>query len=124
MLTDKQRQAVQLLFDGMKVQDAAATLGVNRCTLWRWSRKKEFAREWSRIQKAYIRDLRKRSGWDERRKEHRRRLRQIEKQLNNAAGSVRNGHTRALDALWKEYKSCLFESEIRLFGRHGRGNKQ
>ncbi len=124
MLTDKQRKAVQMLFDGYAVQDAAAALGVHRCTLWRWSQRKEFAREWSQIQKDYVRDLLKRSGWYERRKDHRRQLRQIEKQLNDAAGRVRNGHTRALDAVWKEYKSCLFESEMRPSRRPGRGNKK
>lgn len=111
MLTDQQKQAVQMLFDGMKVQDVAAALGVNRCTVWRWSRKKEFAREWHRVQKAFIRKLRKESGYYERRKEHRRRLRQLEKEMEDAAGRIRNGHTKEFNSAWNKYVSCLFKSE-------------
>ena len=121
MLTEKQKQAVQMIFDGMKIQDIAAALGVHRCTIWRWRRKKEFDREGKRLMREYIREWRKQSGYYERRKEHRRRLRQIEKQLDIVAGSVRNGHTGALDAVWKEYRSCLFESEFGPSRRAGRG---
>ena len=111
MLTEKQKQAVQMIFDGMRIQDIAAALGVHRCTIWRWSRKKEFSRESKRLMKEYIREWRKQSGFYERRKEHRRQLRQLEKDMDKAAGTIRNGRTSALDSAWKEYTSCLLKRE-------------
>lgn len=116
MLTDQQKQAVKMLcIDGKKVQDTAAALGVHRCTIWRWSRKKEFAREWNRLLKAYIREWREKSGYNQRRKEYRQRLRRLEKKMNAEAERIKNGHTKAFDAAWNKYVSCLMESEKRLF---------
>lgn len=41
---EKQKQAVRLLFEGERVGDIAATIGVHRSTLWRWFRRPEMQR--------------------------------------------------------------------------------
>ena len=117
-LTEKQKEAVRLLcIESMKVQDAAAALGVHRCTIWRWSKERGFSKEWDRQLKAYIRKWREEQGYNRRRAEHRARLRQLEKKMNDEAAKITRGPTRAFNRAWQEYVDCLLESERMIFGR-------
>lgn len=44
MISEKQKQAVRMLFEGERVGDIAAAVGVHRSTLWRWFRRPEMQR--------------------------------------------------------------------------------
>ena len=44
MMGDRQKQAVRMLFEGERVGDIAAAVGVHRSTLWRWFRRPEMQR--------------------------------------------------------------------------------
>ena len=113
MLTEKQKQACKMLcIDGMKVQDTAAALGVHRCTIWRWSRKKEFAKEWKRLLREYIREQRKASGYYEQQRAHRARIRQLQRKAEEESRKIRNGYSRAFDRAWKAYTAELFDHDF------------
>lgn len=49
MLTEKQKQAVKMVYDNDPIGEIAAALGVHRTTIWRWQRKREFRKEWHRL---------------------------------------------------------------------------
>lgn len=44
MITDQQKQAVKLFYQGMKVHEVAQAIGVHRTTLWRWYHRPEMIR--------------------------------------------------------------------------------
>lgn len=44
MMGSRQKQAVRMLFEGERVGDIAAAVGVHRSTLWRWFRRPEMQR--------------------------------------------------------------------------------
>lgn len=55
MLTEQQKQAVTMLaIDCKKTYEVAAALGVHRCTIWRWRKKKGFYKEWNRQIKEWL----------------------------------------------------------------------
>ena len=58
-LTDQQLQAAQYMFDGHKIGQIAAEIGVHRSTIWRWYHRRDFQREVSRISDRYVREKRK-----------------------------------------------------------------
>ena len=57
MLTENQKQAAQMLINRRYLDSAeqmksiAETVGVHRCTLWRWTKKKEFRAELRRLRR-------------------------------------------------------------------------
>lgn len=108
-LTDQQIQAVKLLcVDGLKVQDAAAVLGVHRTTIWRWKQNKAFWKEWDRQLKAYIHEWRVKSGWYEEKAARRARIRQLERQMKREASLIKQRPTKAFDRAYKEWSDSLF----------------
>lgn len=58
-LTDQQRKAAQLMFDGARIGDIAAQIGVHRATLWRWRQQRSFQRELDRICDEWTRNKRR-----------------------------------------------------------------
>lgn len=107
VLTEKQKEAVRLLcIEGKKVQDAAAILGVHRCTIWRWSQAKDFQKEWDRQLKDFIRKWRKESGQTRERAARKRKLKTLYKKMTSL--EVIDGDTRALDRAYKEWRDLLF----------------
>ena len=56
-LTEKQKQAVAMVYDDERITDIAASLGVHRTTIWRWQQKREFRKEWLRIDRNWRRKL-------------------------------------------------------------------
>lgn len=60
-LTEQQKKAAALFFDGKKVGEVAALVGVHRCTIWRWYGRRDFQREISRVADKYCRE--KRRAW-------------------------------------------------------------
>ena len=56
-LTEKQKQAVALVYADERINDIAAVLGVHRTTIWRWQQKREFRKEWLRIDRNWRRKL-------------------------------------------------------------------
>ena len=58
-MTEQQKKALDMLWNGAKVQDTASALGVHRCTIWRWEKQKDFQREWKRRYKAAEAEMRK-----------------------------------------------------------------
>jgi len=58
-LTDRQKQAARMIFEGVKIGDIAAALGVNRSTIWRWENRKDFQREMDRVHDKWLREYRR-----------------------------------------------------------------
>lgn len=116
-LTDQQREAVRLLcIEDKKVQEAAAILGVHRCTIWRWSRTKAFQKEWDQQRKAFVKQWRHEMGYDygQERKTWKKELKRLEQKVKIESGKIRNGNTRAFDKAWAEYSHHLFSGMDRL----------
>ena len=114
MLTDKQKEAVRLLcIESKGVGETAAILGVHRTTIWRWKCTKDFAREWDRQLKAYIRQWRKDQGFTKKRAERRKKTRELERKM--ASIEVVNGDTRALDKAYDEWRRTVWEELKNVF---------
>jgi len=116
-LTDQQRQAVQLMFDGEKVIDIAAAVGVHRCTIWRWYQRKDFRRELAKTHDKWVRDKRRETLREIRNSpEHkralaaRRRLPNVERQLEEAG---RSHNMKAYRAAAAAYDKCISEAFFR-----------
>ena len=113
MLIDKQKKAAFLLFNGMKVQNAAAVLGVHRCTVWRWTHSKEFRKEWNRLARMQ-RAKNKREVQRERLQKKLDMLNisldELEQKMHYAADHVQGGDTRQFNAAWNRYSKVLFEA--------------
>ena len=90
------------------MQDAAAVLGVHRCTIWRWKQNKAFWKEWDRQLKAYIHEWRIKNGWYEERAARRARIRQLERQMKREAALIKQRPTKAFDRAYKEWSDSLF----------------
>ena len=114
MLTEAQKKAVYLLRSGQQVQEVAAALGVHRCTIWRWECKKDFGREWKRLEREDRKTRRQRFRQSERyisrqkeKQTARRKLRRLEKQMHEAAAS---GNLKLMERAYEEYKNQLFKA--------------
>ena len=106
MLTEKQKEAVRLLcVEGKGVCETAALLGIHRCTLWRWSCKKDFEKEWNRL----LKETRKQ--WNKARMEHRKKWKRCLMDIDKQIASVKagNGPYEALTALRAERARCVHE---------------
>jgi len=113
-LTEQQKRAALLLFEGGRMGDTAAAVGVHRATLWRWYKRPDFQREINRIsaewQKAYkkkiLQELRAEQAERARKRRNAlRRLRRAEKRLRaaeeaediNAIRAALKAHTTAFN---------------------------
>ena len=114
-LDDRMRQAAQLMFEGEKMGQISALLGVHRTTLWRWYHRPDFQREVTRITEQWLRRKRRETirEWHsspEYRKAqnrayyYRRKLPALAKKLQEAGESH---NTRAYAAASKAYDECF-----------------
>lgn len=119
-LTDQQKRAAQLMFDGHPIGEVAAILGVHRSTIWRWRNRKDFQREFSRINDQYVRE--KRKQWlrdyhnspeykEKQRRKYaaRQKLKRLEKRLAEAGNS---GNVKEYKAACRAYDKCFSEAYL------------
>ena len=109
MLTEKQKQAVAMLYSGEKVQDTAQALGVHRTTLWRWRNTRDFRREWRRVDRnlrrkcerwAAKREAQDNAYWDQRVKE-------AEKKLQDESEKITEKPKKEWYTAWNEYEKAV-----------------
>ena len=118
-LTDQQLQAAQYMFEGHRIGQIAAEIGVHRTTIWRWYNRRNFQQELHRINQQYLRDTRRRIKKQIRESpEHkqelaaRRRLPKMERELEKAGNSGNmNAYRKAVAAYDRcfnmAYGACL-----------------
>ena len=115
MLTEQQKKAVAMLHDMDRVMDVAAALGVHRTTIWRWSKKREFRKEWQRIERNarrryerwwIKRDIQQHREWDRRQEEADAFLQEI---LSQIEGKTGKSHEKAVRSAWNSYINLLFD---------------
>ena len=58
-LSEAQKQAARLMFEGNRIGATAAQVGVHRATLWRWNKRADFRKELDRLHAQWIRDYRR-----------------------------------------------------------------
>ena len=111
MLTEQQKKAVSMLWNGGKVQDVAAALGVHRCTIWRWKKKKAFWKEWDRLHRIRHKEMLRRYKQSDEYKQFKRdqynakrRANRLEKKVKEAADRIKGGNTKEFDRLWEKWK--------------------
>lgn len=110
-LTDLQRKAAQLIFDGAKIGDIAAQIGIHRATLWRWRQQRSFQRELNRICDEWTRNMRRqtikeiRSSLEYRQeKAARRKLPKLWKAIDEAGSK---GDLKAYNEAISTYDECF-----------------
>lgn len=110
-LTDKQKKAVAMLYNGWKVKDAAAELGVHRSTIWRWECKRGFSREWSRIDRNLRRKYLRREARERAKKEEYwgEKAREAEEKLNKITQNMHGKPTKEFNQAWNEYTTALLK---------------
>jgi len=119
-LTDQQRRAAQLIFDGYHQGDIAAILGVHRSTIWRWRNRKDFQREINIISDRWVRNKRRESlkEWhnspeykqQQRRKyAARRKLKKLEERLTEAGNK---GNMKEYKAACRAYDKCFSDAYL------------
>ena len=113
-LTDQQLQAAQFMFEGHRIGQIAAEIGVHRTTIWRWCQRHDFQREISRIHNRYVREKRKEirrqireSPAHKRALAARRRLPGLERKLEEAG---RRGNMKNYKAACNAYDKCFNEA--------------
>ena len=113
MLTEQQKQAVKLLFEGLTVRETASALGMHRSTVYRWmSRKslqKEWKREWRRLATAFLHDIREETGYYERLRQYHVSVRKYKRRLDKAA---ENGTPAEVDKAYDEWKEQVFKKPL------------
>ena len=106
MLTERQKKAVEMLYSGESVQETAQALGVHRSTLWRWRKKRDFRREWSRIDRNWRRRLER--ARVRREIEFEKRWEQSVREADEELHRSGNAPGKELDMAWEAYKKVLF----------------
>ena len=117
-LSDQMRQAARLWYEGLKLGQIAAEIGIHRTTLWRWAQRADFQREINRISDRDCRERRRK--WlkeyhaspeykqaQRKRYYYRRKLPALEKKM---AAAGKSGNMRAYAAATKEYNRCFNEA--------------
>ena len=114
MLTEKQKMAVAMLYNMTPVKDVAAAAGVHRTTVWRWSKKRDFRKEWQRIDRNTRRRyerwrIKKDIEWH---RERDRRMAEadaeLDKKLHEIEGKTGKSHQKAVNSAWNSYVNTLF----------------
>ena len=109
MLTEKQKKAVAMLYEGEKVQDTAQALGVHRSTIWRWECRRDFRREWNRIDRNLRRKYERREAkrraeeealWEQKRKKAEQKLHEISSKITEKPG-------KDFYKAWNEYERAV-----------------
>lgn len=114
MLTEKQKMAVNMLYEMTPVKDVAAAAGVHRTTIWRWSKKREFRKEWQRIDRNARRRLERwQIKWDI--EQHRKREilaaeadAALEEKLREIESKPGKNHQKAINSAMNSYANLLF----------------
>ena len=123
-LTEAQKRAAQMLFDAEPIGKIAEELGVHRATVWRWRRRKDFQREYLRIESRFLKDKREQTlrqireeriayhktpeykAQQRKAYEARRKLKKLSAQLDNATTYAQ--HQR----LWKEFQQTYNDAYL------------
>lgn len=98
-MNDRQKKALDMLWNGARVQETASALGVHRCTIWRWGHRKDFQKEWRRRCKAEEALIRRAARKYARRmfKEHEANLRRLEANLSKASANIQQKGVKSLN---------------------------
>lgn len=104
-MTEQQKQAARLLWEGERVGDIAQAVGVHRCTVWRWEQKRGFWREFKRIDRNYRRKWARREAKEEAERE--KRLKILEENMHKEAVKINGKPTKAFYKACDEYEKAL-----------------
>ena len=109
MLTERQKKAVAMLYDGEKVQDTAQALGVHRTTIWRWECTRDFRREWNRIDRNLRRKYERRDAMREAQEETfwEEKLKIAEQKLHEESAKITKRPGKAWYKAWNEYEKAM-----------------
>lgn len=108
-LTEQQKKAVRMLYEGSRIQDIAAALGVHRTTVWRWECKRGFVREWKRIDYNYRRKYERRQIRMELEREEywAKKVREAEEKLHELAPKRGGKPGKEWQKAYKEYEKAI-----------------
>lgn len=119
---DQMRQAVQMMFDGARIGRIAAEIGVHRTTIWRWYNRKDFRREYDRLQRQFVHDMRRKIKKEIRESPEykqalaaRRRLSRLGKKIEEAGN---RGDLNAYRKAAADYDRCMKDAFPVYFGTY------
>ena len=98
-----------MLYEGDRVQDVAAALGVHRTTVWRWECKRGFTREWKRIDYNMRRKFERREARMERKRNEYwdKKVREAEEKLHELAPKRGGKPGKEWEKAYREYEIAL-----------------
>ena len=105
-LTEQQKQAARLLWEGERIGDIAQAVGVHRSTVWRWEQKRGFWREYKRIDRNWARRYAYRRKKEEAERE--KRLQELEENMHKEAAKITGKPTKSFYKACDEYEKALF----------------
>ena len=105
-LTEQQKQAARLLWEGERVGDIAKAVGVHRSTVWRWEQKRGFWREFKRIDRNWARRFAYRRKKEEAERE--KRIKELEENMHKEAAKITGKPTKSFYKACDEYEKALF----------------
>ena len=105
-LTEQQKQAARLLWEGERIGDIAQAVGVHRSTVWRWEQKRGFWREYKRIDRNWARRYAYRRKKEEAERE--KRLQELEENMHKEAAKISGKPTKSFYKACDEYEKALF----------------
>ena len=117
-LTDNQKKAAFLLFDGKRTAEIAEACGIHRATLWRWRNRPDFQREINRITDEWLKAKRRETmreirsspeykARQQRKCAARRKLKRLGEKMSNAKSA---SEFRKLQAEFdKQYNTAYFD---------------
>ena len=105
-LTEQQKQAARLLWEGERIGDIAQAVGVHRSTVWRWEQKRGFWREYKRIDRNWARRYAYRRKKEEAERE--KRLQELEENMHKEAAKINGKPTKSFYKACDEYEKALF----------------
>lgn len=108
-MNDQQKKALDMLWAGRKVQDTASALGVHRCTIWRWCQRKDFQKEWRRLERNERRKVRRHEEkwWREQEEYWAKKIAECEENLQKEAKKINKKPSSRFDKAWDEYEKAL-----------------
>ena len=108
--TEQQKTAVRMLYDGDPVQDVASALGVHRTTIWRWKRKRQYRKEWNRINRNEQRRCERIEArmYAEREKYWEEKRQKAEEKLLKMTENLSINSSKRFNSAWNEYERALF----------------
>lgn len=109
MLTEKQKQAVAMLYNGELIKDTAQALGVHRTTIWRWECRRDFRREWQRIDRNLRRKYERMDAKREAQEAEywEKRVQEAEQKLHEESAKITKKPGKAWYRAWNEYEKAM-----------------